>query len=116
MRRFRVEQSHTLEAPGGRIEAWVAESFRARLLGLAGLAAVEPGRALVIPRCRSVHTFGMRFRIDVAFLAWPPAPRCAGTLAALGVRPGTSLLPVRGRLLTSGRERQRADRGLAGPR
>ena len=148
MRRFRVEQSHTLEAPGGRIEAWVAESFRARLLGLAGLAAVEPGRALVIPRCRSVHTFGMRFPIDVAFVGWPTAaPRGAvlalheavgamrvqrlggggvrgvaaleapaGTLAALGVRPGTSLLPVRGRLLTSGRERQRADRGLAGPR
>jgi hypothetical protein len=27
-----------------------------------------PGRALLLPRCRSVHTFGMRFAIDVTFL------------------------------------------------
>ena len=44
----------------------VATGFRARLLGLAFRArAAEP---LLIPRCRSVHTFGMRFAIDVVFL------------------------------------------------
>jgi uncharacterized protein len=32
------------------------------------------GWVLLIPRCRSVHTFGMRFPIDVVFLdrhGWP---------------------------------------------
>ena len=47
-----------------------AASLRARLLGLALLprGAVPPGHALLIPDCRSVHTFGMRFPIDVVFL------------------------------------------------
>src|SRR3954463_1050851 len=45
-----------------------ATTLRARLLGLAWLRAVPPGHALLIPDCRSVHTFGMRFSIDVTFL------------------------------------------------
>jgi uncharacterized membrane protein (UPF0127 family) len=47
-----------------------AASLRARLLGLALLprGAVPPGHALLIPDCRSVHTFGMRFPIDLVFL------------------------------------------------
>ena len=47
-----------------------AVSLRARLLGLALLArgALPPGHALLIADCRSVHTFGMRFPIDVMFL------------------------------------------------
>jgi hypothetical protein len=46
-----------------------AVSLRSRLLGLALLRAPPPaGHALLIPHCRSVHTFGMRFPIDVAFL------------------------------------------------
>jgi uncharacterized protein len=43
----------------------VASGLRARLLGLAFRRRKE---ALLIPRCRSVHTFGMRFAIDVVFL------------------------------------------------
>lgn len=46
----------------------VATTRRARLLGLALLPADSAGPGLVIPRCRSVHTFGMRFPIDVVFL------------------------------------------------
>jgi uncharacterized membrane protein (UPF0127 family) len=46
-----------------------ATTLRARLLGLALLRnPPPPGHALLIPDCRSVHTFGMRFPIDVAFL------------------------------------------------
>jgi uncharacterized protein len=45
-----------------------AVTLRARLLGLAWLRGVPPGRALLIPDCRSVHTFGMRFPLDVVFL------------------------------------------------
>jgi uncharacterized protein len=47
-----------------------ARSFRSRLLGLAFLDADElpPGTGLLLPRCTSIHTFGMRFPIDAAFL------------------------------------------------
>ena len=45
-----------------------ATGFRARLLGLAFRRETPPGHALLFRRCRSVHTFGMRFPIDVAFL------------------------------------------------
>jgi hypothetical protein len=45
-----------------------------RLLGLAFMDEPEPGFQLVIPRCRSVHTFGMRFDIDVVFLGPDDSP------------------------------------------
>jgi len=44
-----------------------ATTLRARLLGLAFMRP-PPDHALLIPHCRSVHTFGMRFPIDVTFL------------------------------------------------
>ena len=47
----------------------VATTRRARLLGLGFLDRVEAGEGLLIPRCRSVHTFGMRFALDLVFLA-----------------------------------------------
>jgi uncharacterized protein len=46
----------------------VAANFRSRLLGLAGLSREQAGAGLLIPRCASVHTFGMRFDLDLAFL------------------------------------------------
>jgi uncharacterized protein len=46
----------------------VAAVGRARLLGLAFLDREEAGPGLLIPRCRSVHTFGMRFPLDLIFL------------------------------------------------
>jgi uncharacterized protein len=45
----------------------VARSRRARLLGLA-LRRRPPAHALLLPRCRSVHTFGMRFPLDLIWL------------------------------------------------
>jgi uncharacterized membrane protein (UPF0127 family) len=46
-----------------------ATTLRARLLGLAFMRRPPPpGHALLIAHCRSVHTFGMRFPIDVTFL------------------------------------------------
>ena len=39
-----------------------------RLVGLAGRRSLPAGVALEIPRCRSVHTFGMRFAVDLAWL------------------------------------------------
>lgn len=54
-------------AAGGRTVP-VAAGLRARLLGLAWLDRAAAGEGLLIPRCSSVHTFGMRFALDVAFL------------------------------------------------
>ncbi len=54
------------DAGGARV--LVARSFRARLLGLALLEEMPPDCALLFPRCSSIHTFGMRFPIDVVFL------------------------------------------------
>jgi uncharacterized membrane protein (UPF0127 family) len=45
-----------------------AESFGVRLLGLALLSADRAGPGLLIPGCSSVHTFGMRFALDLVFL------------------------------------------------
>ena len=46
----------------------VAVGRRARLLGLAGIERSRAGAGLLIPGCRSVHTFGMRFALDLVFL------------------------------------------------
>jgi uncharacterized membrane protein (UPF0127 family) len=97
-------------------EVPVAEHLTARLLGLALLPAERAGPGLLIPRCSSVHTFGMRFALDLFFLdasgqvlavrrAVPPArfARCRGADSVLEL-PG---LPVQG-------ERSRA-RALRAP-
>jgi uncharacterized membrane protein (UPF0127 family) len=49
-------------------ETRVARGVRARLLGLAFLGREAAGAGLLIPHCASVHTFGMRFRLDLYFL------------------------------------------------
>jgi uncharacterized protein len=45
----------------------VARGFQ-RLTGLIGRRDWPVGVALEIPRCRSVHTFGMRFALDLVWL------------------------------------------------
>jgi hypothetical protein len=49
-------------------EARVARGTRARFLGLAHLDRPQAGPGLLIPCCSSVHTFGMRFPLDLYFL------------------------------------------------
>lgn len=49
-------------------EVPVATAPLARLLGLAHLGREQAGEGLLIPRCASVHTFGMRFPLDLLFL------------------------------------------------
>jgi len=46
----------------------VAKGFRTRLLGLSWRSRERAGPGLLILRCSSVHTFGMRFPLDVYFL------------------------------------------------
>ncbi len=49
-------------------DAGLATKAGERWRGLIGRDSLEPGGALIIPRCRQVHTFGMRFTIDVLFI------------------------------------------------
>jgi uncharacterized membrane protein (UPF0127 family) len=67
----------------GGIEVPVASAFRSRLLGLSGLSREQAGAGLLIPRCASVHTFGMRFELDLVFLD----PRERPLAILLGVPP-----------------------------
>jgi uncharacterized protein len=46
----------------------VATTRSARLLGLARLDRLDAGEGLLLPDCRCVHTFGMRFPLDLIFL------------------------------------------------
>jgi uncharacterized membrane protein (UPF0127 family) len=46
----------------------VAVTWRARLMGLAGLGVSSARDGLLLPVCRSVHTFGMRFALDLVWL------------------------------------------------
>jgi uncharacterized membrane protein (UPF0127 family) len=92
-----------------------AESFLRRLAGLLGTCKLQSGTGLWITPCRYVHTFGMRYPIDIAFLGpggavigvspalppnrisryWPGARGAlevpAGTLAATGTGLGDRL-------------------------
>jgi uncharacterized membrane protein (UPF0127 family) len=72
--------------------AWKAESAWERARGLLGRPRLEAGEALMIEPCRTVHTFGMRYALDLAFIdrqgrickvAYGVAPgRLAGSLFA----------------------------------
>jgi uncharacterized membrane protein (UPF0127 family) len=46
----------------------VATTWLSRALGLALLPRERAGAGLLIPDCRSVHTVGMRFRLDLLFI------------------------------------------------
>ena len=52
----------------GGLRVAEARTRAARLKGLAGLDALPSETALHIPRCRSVHTFRMRFPLDLIWL------------------------------------------------
>ncbi len=73
MGRFTGTTVRYLDLPrGGTLAAFVAERYRERLLGLAWLTSLPAGAALLIPDCRSIHTLGMRFRLDVVFVEIGP--------------------------------------------
>jgi uncharacterized protein len=78
-------------APVGSFVILVAENRRERMRGLRGQSGPDPNEGLLLDRCRSVHTFGMRFAIDVVLLDARARPIGVRTLA-----PGRLLLPRRG--------------------
>jgi uncharacterized membrane protein (UPF0127 family) len=46
----------------------IADSSKKRRIGLLKHSSLEPGEGLWIAPCEGVHTFGMKFPIDVVFL------------------------------------------------
>jgi uncharacterized membrane protein (UPF0127 family) len=49
--------------------AWATETAGQRMKGLLGRDGLEPGQALYISPCTSIHSFFMRFVFDAAFIA-----------------------------------------------
>ena len=69
----------------------VPTGLRERMRGLRGRDRMEPCRALLIPRTRSIHTFGMRLPITVALL-----DARLRVVVVLTVGPARIVMPRRG--------------------
>jgi uncharacterized membrane protein (UPF0127 family) len=63
----RLDALAARDLPGG-LRVACARRRAERLRGLARLDAMPASYALEIPRCRSVHTFTMRFALDLIWL------------------------------------------------
>ena len=59
--RLLTDDGHEL----ARVE--MAETARERARGLLGRSSLPQGQSMWLAPCRSIHTIGMRFAIDVAF-------------------------------------------------
>jgi uncharacterized protein len=66
MRLVRVVNTRLGRELGTRIR--MADSWPARLRGMLARPAPGPGEGLLLTPCSSVHMYGMRFALDVAFL------------------------------------------------
>jgi uncharacterized membrane protein (UPF0127 family) len=111
--RVSVRREGSAEAVADRVV--IADRFWQRARGLLGRRRLEDGEGLLLRPCRAVHTIGMGYPIDVAFLdaegtivatyprlgpnrrtPWHGAATCAlelaaGTLARTAVAPGHRL-------------------------
>ena len=54
--------------PSPQVRIALARSFRSRLVGLLGRSSIDMGQGLWFEPCSCVHTFGMRFAIDLVFI------------------------------------------------
>ena len=66
MRLLRVVNTRLNSELGTRIG--LANGWLARLRGMLARPAPHPGEGLLLTPCRSVHMYGMRFSLDIAFL------------------------------------------------
>ena len=46
----------------------LADSYNSRLRGLLGKSSLDRGEGLIIRPCNSIHTYGMKFAIDVIYV------------------------------------------------
>ena len=51
-----------------RLEVWVANGMLSRLRGLLGRPPLKAHQAMLLRRCNLVHTFGMRYPLDLVFM------------------------------------------------
>jgi uncharacterized membrane protein (UPF0127 family) len=58
----------TLRGHDVGIKVSIAATAKERMRGLLGRDSLHCDEALLLHPCRSIHTFGMRFAIDVLFL------------------------------------------------
>jgi uncharacterized membrane protein (UPF0127 family) len=66
-----MQTAYSLATEGGRVvcdECVVADTPFSRLRGLLGRRSLRAGEALLLRPSPSIHTFFMRFAIDVVFL------------------------------------------------
>ena len=93
----RLDRRSRHALPGG-LAVYEASDVRSRLLGLALLDELPRDAALLIPRCWSVHTFGMRFALDLIFFnragAVVRVVRRAKPRRAFGARAAQAVLEV----------------------
>ena len=50
------------------IELEPKNSFTQKLQGLLGVKNLEPNKGIILTKCKQVHTFGMKFPIDIVVL------------------------------------------------
>ncbi|MER5470185.1 DUF192 domain-containing protein [Streptomyces sp. NPDC002935] len=86
MATFTTDPTDPAEGTRAPVPLEVAASARARRRGLLGREGIEG--ALLLTPANSVHTLGMRFAIDVAYL-----DRTSRVLAVRTMRPGRLGLP-----------------------
>jgi uncharacterized protein len=61
-----IQRAHTaIEIP---MQIKAAHSWWTRLVGLLGTGSLADGHGLWLQPCGSIHTIGMRYKIDVVFL------------------------------------------------
>src|SRR3954447_7362449 len=95
---------------------FVALTWRARLLGLAGLRSLPAEVGLLLPRCRSVHTFGMRFALDLVWVdaagAVVRVDRAVPPRRLRGCRAARSVVELPAGSVVTERKRVRSPRGV----
>jgi len=64
VKRYQIKHQNDLIAK----DAIIADTFLSRAKGLLGLTKIEGFDALIIEPCNSIHTFFMKFSIDVIFV------------------------------------------------
>ena len=114
--RLEVERTQAVVAE----RAQVARTWRQRMVGLLAHRRLPADEALVFPACASIHTFGMRFPIDMIVVdrewrvvalreglapgrvvwpiwrAWGVVEASCGTLKRAGLKVGDQLVLIDG--------------------
>jgi uncharacterized protein len=98
----RLDALDTRELAGG-LRVARAQRRAERMRGLAKLDAMPAGYALHLPRCRSIHTFTMRFPLDLIWLGKDGRP----------VRVDRAVPPNRMKLCLRARSVVEANAGMA---